>query len=234
MPVRISLIPHNIPEIISETGGTIDFTIRIDNIDATAHTVTVWCDITLPDSGTFGPVLGPVHFTIGAGITVSRVRTQNIPAPAPMGIYHYNAYAVVGTDTCKDNFLWGKIATFEGLRNSGLRMTEAGWENYGEPITDLDAPDKLTTQPSKFTLYPPSPNPFNEKTVISFQLPSAMEVELRIYDIAGREVWRLASRISQLGTNQVVWNAEGMASGVYFVRLKAGEFSQVQKMVLMK
>jgi hypothetical protein len=151
-----------------------------------------------------------------------------------MGIYHYNAYAVVGTDTCKDNFLWGKIATFEGLRNSGLRMTEAGWENYGEPITDLDAPDKLTTQPSKFTLYPPSPNPFNEKTVISFQLPDASWVELAVFDVQGQEVQSLVNGQWSSGKHSVTWNAEGMASGVYFVRLKAGEFSQTQKMVLMK
>jgi 5-hydroxyisourate hydrolase-like protein (transthyretin family) len=79
-----------------------------------------------------------------------------------------------------------------------------------------------------------SPNPFNEKTVISFELRDAMEVELKIYDLNGREVWRLASCILQLGTNQVVWNAEGMASGIYFVRLQAGDFLQSQKLLLVK
>jgi hypothetical protein len=79
-----------------------------------------------------------------------------------------------------------------------------------------------------------SPNPFNEKTVISFEMQVASWVELAIYDITGRGVQSLVSGHWSLGKHSVVWDAKGMPSGVYFVRLKAGDFSQVQKMVLMK
>jgi hypothetical protein len=80
-----------------------------------------------------------------------------------------------------------------------------------------------------------SPNPFNSSTTITFSVPTESPVELMICDIVGREVWRLASGISHLGTNQVVWNADDLPSGVYFVQLSAeGGQSAVRKVVLMK
>jgi hypothetical protein len=78
------------------------------------------------------------------------------------------------------------------------------------------------------------PNPFNSSVVISFELRASSPVELTIYDITGREVWKLASRIWHLGTNQVEWNAEGMPSGIYFARLTAGDYIQTQKLLLLK
>jgi hypothetical protein len=80
-----------------------------------------------------------------------------------------------------------------------------------------------------------SPNPFNSSLAIRFELQDASPYKLVIYDINGREVWKLASRNSQLGTNQVEWNAEGLPSGVYFTRLMVdGHQSMVQKLLLLK
>jgi hypothetical protein len=63
----------------------------------------------------------------------------------------------------------------------------------------------------------------------------ANPIDLKIYDIAGREIWRLESRNLHLGTNEVVWDAEGMPSGIYFVRLSVvGIQSSVRKVVLVK
>jgi|GEM_PF-1183356 len=79
------------------------------------------------------------------------------------------------------------------------------------------------------------PNPFNQQLAISFELREASEVKLAVYDVLGREVANLASRDSHLGTNTVVWDAEGVGSGVYFVRLSvASGQSSVRKVVLMK
>jgi hypothetical protein len=79
------------------------------------------------------------------------------------------------------------------------------------------------------------PNPFNSSVVISFELRDASLYDLAIFDINGREVWRLASGISHLGTNEVEWDAKGMPSGIYFARLSVeGSRSAVQKMLLLK
>jgi hypothetical protein len=83
------------------------------------------------------------------------------------------------------------------------------------------------------------PNPFNPSTKISFALPEATEVSLKIYDVAGQLVQTLVAGIIEAGRHQVVWdgtNQNGMqvASGVYFYQLRAGEFKQVRKMSLLR
>jgi hypothetical protein len=79
------------------------------------------------------------------------------------------------------------------------------------------------------------PNPFNSSVTLRFELSDASSYELTIYDINGREVWRLETRDSRLETNEVVWDAEGMPSGIYFAQLSVdGGQSMVRKVVLMK
>jgi hypothetical protein len=83
------------------------------------------------------------------------------------------------------------------------------------------------------------PNPFNPSTKISFALPEAAAVSLKIYDIAGQLVQSLVDGVMEAGRHQVVWdgtNQHGVkvASGVYFYQLRAGEFKQVRKMSLVR
>ncbi|MCX6641291.1 MAG: right-handed parallel beta-helix repeat-containing protein, partial [bacterium] len=126
MPVRILITPHRIPYLLPEIGGSLTFTLRLDNPDSLAHQVLLWCDITQPDSSTQGPVMGPVTVPIPAGETLSRTRIQQVPASSPLGVYNFNAYAVVGQDTSKDAFMFGKLG-------SGFLETESGgWFNTGE------------------------------------------------------------------------------------------------------
>jgi len=83
------------------------------------------------------------------------------------------------------------------------------------------------------------PNPFNPRTTIEFNLASAGNVTLRIFDAAGRHVRTLQDGSMNAGLHQVEWNGtdntgRGMATGVYFARLEAGEYRVTQKMVLIK
>ena len=80
-----------------------------------------------------------------------------------------------------------------------------------------------------------TPNPFNPTTTISFEIRDASLVELKIFDITGREIAALSTGHGALGQHKVMWNAEGMPSGVYFARLTSvnGQV-QTQKLVLMK
>jgi hypothetical protein len=83
------------------------------------------------------------------------------------------------------------------------------------------------------------PNPFNPSTKISFALPEAAEVSLKIYDITGQLVQTLVDGVVEAGRHQVVWdgtNQHGalVASGVYFYQLQAGEFKQVRRMSLVR
>jgi len=78
------------------------------------------------------------------------------------------------------------------------------------------------------------PNPFNPATAISYQLSANSLVHLRIYDTAGRLVATLINGWREAGSHQVTWDASGLPSGLYFCRMEAGEFSAVQKLILLK
>ncbi len=89
--------------------------------------------------------------------------------------------------------------------------------------------------PKEFFVDQNYPNPFNPTTVIQFGLPKAADVDLRIYDILGREVATLVNNQSMnAGIHQIEFNASNLATGTYIYRLSAGENVQIKKMLLLK
>jgi hypothetical protein len=78
------------------------------------------------------------------------------------------------------------------------------------------------------------PNPFNPSTTIEFALAKAGFVTLTIYNVAGENVATLVSESLTAGSYQYHWDAGGLASGVYFYRLEAGQFSQTKKLLLLR
>ena len=89
-------------------------------------------------------------------------------------------------------------------------------------------------QPFTFTLYQNYPNPFNASTVIPFTLDRKLSVKVTVYNQLGQEVWSLVTGHLSLGYHEVVWDAPGVGSGVYLVRLDAGTQSGNVKVVLVK
>ena len=88
--------------------------------------------------------------------------------------------------------------------------------------------------PDNFVLEKPYPNPFNPTTTVKFGLPEDSKVSLIIYDLQGRMIKELTQGYLTAGTHSVEWNAEGYPSGVYFVKLDASDFTQTQKLMLVK
>jgi len=88
--------------------------------------------------------------------------------------------------------------------------------------------------PNKFTLSQNYPNPFNPSTTINFTLPSAERVRIIIYNQLGQQVALVMDRNFEAGNHSIHFNGSNLASGVYFYRIKAGIFSQVRKMILLK
>ncbi|KAA0227457.1 T9SS C-terminal target domain-containing protein [candidate division KSB1 bacterium] len=86
--------------------------------------------------------------------------------------------------------------------------------------------------PEDFMLEQNYPNPFNPATTIAFYLPRSGRVSLKIIDVAGREVMTLADRFMKAGRHEATFEAQGIASGVYFYRLQMGDFSLTKKLVL--
>ncbi|MBU1651730.1 T9SS type A sorting domain-containing protein, partial [bacterium] len=85
-----------------------------------------------------------------------------------------------------------------------------------------------------FALHPAYPNPFNPSTTIRFDLPEALKVSLKVYNLRGQVVATVIDGFRDAGYHEVSFNAENLSSGIYFFRLDAGKFSDQGKLVLLK
>lgn len=97
-----------------------------------------------------------------------------------------------------------------------------------------DVNDELTSLPIQYNLDQNYPNPFNPSTSISYQLSAVSNVNLKVYDIIGREVANLVNKEQPIGNYKVNFDASNLTSGVYFYRIIAGGFVQTKKMLLLK
>ncbi|MFA6979436.1 MAG: Ig-like domain-containing protein [Ignavibacteriaceae bacterium] len=100
--------------------------------------------------------------------------------------------------------------------------------------------DETSLTPESLTLYQNYPNPFNPSTMISYQLPQSSFVTLKVFDVLGNEIKTLVSEFQQAGRhNYEFGSATGgtnyeLTSGVYFYQLRAGDFVQTKKLVVLK
>nr|MBP9211893.1 T9SS type A sorting domain-containing protein [Bacteroidota bacterium] len=97
----------------------------------------------------------------------------------------------------------------------------------------------MPSVPTDYALSQNYPNPFNPSTRIAFALPMAENVSLKIYDVLGREVRSLVNDQYNAGRYDITWdgknnNGTQVATGMYIYHLRAGQFSQTKKMMLMK
>jgi|GEM_PF-985629 len=145
---------------------------------------------------------------------------------------------------------WEKIGFVQGHGNSNspknYSYTDAQLNNstsiqYRLKQIDFDGKFEYSNSievvlqtPVSFALNQNFPNPFNPTTVISFQVPIASKVMLKIYDIMGNEVAELVNGEKPAGNYDVIFNGHNLASGVYFYQLHAGSFIETKKLILMK
>jgi hypothetical protein len=88
--------------------------------------------------------------------------------------------------------------------------------------------------PIVFSLEQNYPNPFNPGTKIKWQSPISSWQTLKVYDVLGNEITTLVNEYRNAGSYEVEWNASNLPSGVYFYNLRAGDYVQTRKMILLK
>jgi hypothetical protein len=120
----------------------------------------------------------------------------------------------------------------------GIKSDAYGTSIYNSSIT---RPQTITSVkesdeniPAGFKLEQNYPNPFNPSTKISYQIPNASRVTLRVYDVLGREVSTLINSEQNSGYHEVAFNGSKLSSGIYFFRMQAGNYISTKKMILMK
>tara|TARA_B100000700_G_scaffold328572_1_gene446834 strand:- start:786 stop:2912 length:2127 start_codon:yes stop_codon:yes gene_type:complete len=142
------------------------------------------------------------------------------------------------------------------MHSEGLERVSGTWDiiaqDESKTIYSNNGPFKLTIDgtsvnigsgmelyPTKFRLYPNSPNPFNPSTRISYDLKEQVEVTLIVYDLLGNKIKTLVNQSQDTGNNIAVWDGTDdfgrtVSAGVYLYRITAGEFVQTQKMLFLK
>jgi hypothetical protein len=114
---------------------------------------------------------------------------------------------------------------------TGTALSSIAGKTLSKPANQL---------PTEFALHQNCPNPFNPSTKINFDLPSAANVSLVVYDLLGRKVVELANAFYEVGYHAATWNANDAASGVYFARFTAMKpsggvaYSKMNKLLLVK
>ncbi|PIS30698.1 MAG: hypothetical protein COT43_01045 [Candidatus Marinimicrobia bacterium CG08_land_8_20_14_0_20_45_22] len=101
----------------------------------------------------------------------------------------------------------------------------------GNQITAIEMPGEILTD---FALFQNYPNPFNPMTTIVYSIAVESVVKLQIYDLLGREVKTLVNQRMPSGKHIVNFNAKELKSGIYFYKIKAGDFEQMKRMILIK
>ncbi|MBS4035633.1 MAG: T9SS type A sorting domain-containing protein [Ignavibacterium sp.] len=94
--------------------------------------------------------------------------------------------------------------------------------------------DPYNSNVNNFKLYQNHPNPFNPLTVISYHLPVSGYVTLKVCDIIGNEIATLIDENKPAGMDEVEFDGSYLSSGVYFYKLKVGNFVNIKKMILLK
>jgi len=225
--VEITMTPVSTPIIIPATGGSFEYNIEVNNVGTGSVTFDTWIEAVLPNGNIFGPILLRESLTLNQGTTIVRDMTQTVPSSAPAGEYEYTGKVGYYPDIIL-NF---SCFQFEKTAGEGIDLDYndwllTGWDEYnGSEISSL---------PVKYCLYQNYPNPFNPSTTIRFDLPEAGKVSLTAYDIQGREIIKLVDGYKSAGTHSITFDAKDFVSGMYFVRLKAGDFTTTKKLLLIK
>ena len=203
--VRVELDPESPSIMIPPEGGSFTFDVTLANSTSQAQDFNAWVDVILPDGTPHGPLkMRNVHLAPHGHVQVFDL-VQNVPGPAPAGLYQYLGKVGTYPSSVYDFDLF----TFTKTGGSG--------ESYSSGISGWEVEKSTSPVPTDFGLVGNFPNPFNASTVISYYLPEEMEVRLEVYNLAGQKVAALVDENQPPGIKEVVWDAADYSSGVYFM-----------------
>ena len=175
--------------------------------------------------------------TGGTGEGILTFFYDGSPLPSTAGFFAPWSY-LAGPAVAFGNFgsanMQGKwvLTVSDGATGDQGMIQGWGLRFNGDNVTGVTPISNNT--PDKFELFQNYPNPFNPVTNIKFDIPKNGLVNIKIFDIAGREISTLVNEQMQAGSYNVRFDGSSFASGSYFYRIQSGDFTQVKKMMLIK
>jgi hypothetical protein len=148
------------------------------------------------------------------------------------------ARTLASTTESDGSFTWRVTNRFPNRDDYKIRITSVNDASVTDEsdgtFTVGPCPSAEKEGPGAFVLEANHPNPFNPATTIRYALPQAEAVRLVVYNMLGQEVARLVEGLVAAGRHEVVFDGQGLPSGVYLYRLEAGTFVQTRRMTLVK
>ena len=136
-----------------------------------------------------------------------------------------------GTTTEIQSYSFVDDIEYSGVKTYYYRLRQVdfdGRSQYSDVVNvDFDVP-------KDFVLSQNYPNPFNPSTKITYALPNQSPVVIKVYDLTGQEVITLVDEVKEAGTYEINFDALNFSSGVYIYQMRAGDFSSVKKMSILK
>jgi hypothetical protein len=181
-------------------------------------------------------------------------RSAHTSAPRILGLlvyekYHGNDSSLVFIngfymDTVRSaGHNWNSLVGSQVFFNQGGRKFLVVWESnrsgrshiysrmvYVSPDAIVDIP----RTPSAFTLYQNYPNPFNPSTTIRYALPARSHVTLTVFNVLGQQVATLVDGTQDAGDHDVKYDGTGLASGVYFYTMRAGDIVRTKQLLILR
>ena len=191
-------------------------------------------------AGRFGEMVLVDTFSFQHPLSMNEL-TQAFSLPFPTSqdtIYWAFGYKALNSSpewdtiySCGLSLVWDSIPDFHDRWNFGPK--------FPIKILSVTDADEVTNQPEEFVLYQNYPNPFNPVTSVQYAISSRQFVTLKIYDLIGKEVATLVNEELEAGSYEVEFNVTQVsrpeyASGIYFYRLEAGNYTETKKMLLLK
>jgi hypothetical protein len=223
--VSIEIVPDDPPVTVPQ-GGSFGFTGSLTNNTEDRRVADVWIMASGPEKGVYGPFKEFENIPLAPSQSRSRHLTQGVPNAAPLGSYNYIAYCGDYPSTVMDSSYF----QIEVVAGPAASSGEDAWVLTGS----FDRNDELSGPLPHFAFLSNYPNPFNGRTVISYELPLSGHVKLEVYNLLGGRVATLVDAHQSNGHKSVRWDASEVSSGVYFYKLTAGDFSAVKRMILLR
>jgi len=222
--VAIEIVPDDPPVTVPQ-GGSFGFTGTLTNNTEDPQITDAWVMAVGPTKEVYGPFRKFQDVPLDPSQSRSRHLNQRVANLAPLGFYNYIAYSGDYPATVMDSSFF----QIEVIAGPLTKAGEAGWVLTGSFLEG-----DLSELPSEFALLSNYPNPFNASTVISYELPTESHVKLEVYNISGQKVASLVDGRQEAGYSSVTWEDSEAASGVYFYKLTAGDFTEVKRMTLLR